>query len=72
MSMTSHSNTLSSTNPQEIPGRSLASCMYFSWRFRRPAAPEEACDGVDLLELILKALEEDVMARLWISLAFVN
>jgi hypothetical protein len=27
--------------------------MYFSWRFRSPAAPDEAWPGVDLLELML-------------------
>jgi hypothetical protein len=38
MSMTSHSNTfLSSTSPHEIPGRSLARWISFSWRASRPA-----------------------------------
>jgi hypothetical protein len=60
MSMTSHSKTLSPTSPQEMPGRSLASCIYFSCRFRRPAAAEVGCEGVDLLDM-LKTVEEGVM-----------
>jgi hypothetical protein len=41
--MTSHSNTLSLTRPQDIPGKSFAFCMAFSWRESRPAVPALAC-----------------------------
>jgi hypothetical protein len=41
MSMTSHSKTLSLTNPHDIPGMSFADCISFSCRESRPAAPAE-------------------------------
>jgi hypothetical protein len=46
MSITSHSNTLSFTNPQDIPGRSFACCMPFSCRARSPAAPVAGAGGI--------------------------
>jgi hypothetical protein len=49
ISITSHSNTLSFTRPQDIPGRSFACCMPFSCRARSPAAPVAGAGGMFLL-----------------------
>ena len=39
--MTSHSNTLSSTGPHDMPWTSLACCICLSCRLSRPAAAED-------------------------------
>jgi hypothetical protein len=63
MSITSHSNTLSFTRPHDIPGKSLACCMPFSWRAKSPAAPVAGAGGMLLLRGLKRMYVSKVSAR---------
>ena len=43
--MTSHSNMLSLTSPQLIPGMSLSLCICFNCRLKSPEAAEPPMEG---------------------------